>query len=92
MSSRYEVGSLSNLSEPGLGFISLCVPVKMLGFRVFGFCKDVSLVCLEDGSKFSALGQEFHLLAFQVFFLKSLSHGVKILKFKLANVEFGHKK
>ena len=73
MSSRCKVGSRSNLSEPGLGFISLCVLVKMLGFRVFGVWEDVSLTCLEDGSKLSALGQEFHILAFQVFFLKPIS-------------------
>ena len=66
LSSLYKVGSRSFLSEPGLRFISLCVMVKMLGFRVFGFWEDVSLACLEDGSKLSALGQEFHLLTFQV--------------------------
>ena len=66
LSSRYKVSSRSILSEPGLGFISLCVSVKMLGFWVFGFWEDVSLACPEDGSKLSALGQEFHLLAFQV--------------------------
>ena len=30
-------GSHSNLSELGLGFISLCVPVKMLGFSDIWF-------------------------------------------------------
>ena len=56
LSSCYKVGSCSILSEPGLGFISLCVLVKMLGFRVFGFCEDVSVACLEDGSKLRTLG------------------------------------
>ena len=30
-------GSLSNSSELGLGLISLCVPVRMLGFSHFWF-------------------------------------------------------